>query len=550
MPSVGTFGTRHPARTLPAPATARRALAAATMLGVLADALLRAQPLGLNLAVLVAALLAALAWLARRTDRPLTLGAALLGALALAFGAAVAWRDSPVLVALDVLALWSVLCALAFAVLRGDALAVDRAGPLTYAAAAASTGVHVMLAAPRLAIRAAEDAHAVPATLVGAGTLVRGGLLASPALLVFGILLTAADPTFARALSRLVDWDGGAIAEHVLLVGFTAWCAGGYLYAALLRSTPDLAPVDGTDGTAPVRASFDDRAGAALRRQLRPLGIGVREASVALGLVDLLFLGFGALQVGWLFGGAQALSAAGVTVAEYARRGFFELVAVAALALPLLLLTHATADDDTAAPRDRRAFRLAAGTLVALVLVLLVSAADRMRLYTDAFGLTESRFYASAFMGWLGAVFAWAAASLLRGRAAPFAVGSLVAAWTWVLALHVVNPDARIVDVNAARAEAGRSFDAGYVVGLSADAAPALTGRVLPLLATRGSTADRCAVTVALRHAVRRTDDAGDWRSWRWSRARARRVWEARDPAFDATCTVAARPAATPTRDD
>ncbi len=544
-----TLATRLPALPTAAPAIARRALASAATLGVLTDVLLRSHPLGINLPLLVAALLGVLAWLAQRSGRPLTLGAAALGALALTFAAAVAWRDSPVLVALDLLALWSVLCALAFAVLHGDALAVDRAGPLTYAAAAGGTGLQVMLGAPRLAMRAAEDAHALPTTVVGAGTLVRGGLLASPALLVFGILLTAADPTFARALQRLVDWDGGAIVEHVLFTGFMAWGAGGYLYAALLRSTPDAHRPDDATGESIVHASFDDRAGAALRRQLRPLGIGVREASVALGLVDLLFLGFGALQVGWLFGGARALSLAGVTVAEYARRGFFELVAVAALALPLLLLTHATADDDTAAPRDRRAFRLAAGTLVALVLVLLLSAADRMRLYTDAFGLTESRFYASAFMGWLGVVFAWAAASLLRGRPAPFAVGSLVAAWTWVLALHVVNPDARIVDVNAARAVAGRSFDVGYVLGLSADAAPALTARVLPLLATRGSSADQCALTVALRHAVRRTGGAAEWRSWRWSRTRARRAWEARDPAFDATCTATTPPATAARRD-
>ena len=34
--------------------------------------------------------------------------------------------------------------------------------------------------------------------------------------------------------------------------------------------------------------------------------------------------------------------------------------------------------------------------LVALVLVLLLSAADRMRLYLDAFGLTQARFHAAA----------------------------------------------------------------------------------------------------------------------------------------------------------
>src|SRR5699024_9080346 len=126
-------------------------------------------------------------------------------------------------------------------------------------------------------------------------------------------------------------------------------------------------------------------AGLALRARLRDLGVGVREVTVALGLVDALLDGFGALQLRWLFGGAGALQAAGVTVAEYARSGFFELAAVAALALPLLLVAHGVVGE--AAPsagsprRGHRAFAIAAGLLVALVLVLLLSAADRMRLY-------------------------------------------------------------------------------------------------------------------------------------------------------------------------
>jgi hypothetical protein len=477
----------------------------------------------------------------------------MLGALALALATALAWRDSPVLAALDLLALGSVLCALAYAVLRGDALDVDRAGPLTYAAAAVGTGVRVLLGAPRLALRATSDAHGLPPAVTGAGTLARGALLASPALLIFGLLFASADRTFELLVARLFDWDGGAIVEHVFFVGFIAWCAGGYLYTALLPGGDERAIDDASDALAPRPPSFDTRAGIALRRQLRPVGVGVREAAVALGLVDALFLGFGALQVGWLFGGARALLAAGVTVADYARRGFFELVAVAALALPLLLLTHAAVDDDDAAPRDRRAFRIAAGTLVALVLLLLLSAADRMRLYTESFGLTEARFYASAFMAWLGVVFAWAAASLLRGRAAPFAVGALVSAWLWVLALHAVNPEARIVGVNAARAVAGRPFDVAYVTALSADATPALVARVLPVVAARGTTAERCALAEALQVQRRHDAERRDWRGWSWARFRAHRALAARGawPEGDAACAdlraaaTAAREAAT-----
>jgi hypothetical protein len=55
--------------------------------------------------------------------------------------------------------LGSVLCALAYAVLRGDALGVDRAGPLAFAVAAVGPGVRVLRGGPRLALRATSEAH-------------------------------------------------------------------------------------------------------------------------------------------------------------------------------------------------------------------------------------------------------------------------------------------------------------------------------------------------------------------------------------------------------
>ena len=43
-------------------------------------------------------------------------------------------------------------------------------------------------------------------------------------------------------------------------------------------------------------------------------------------------------------------------------------------------------------------FRMMAGIQVGLLLIMLTSAAQRMWLYTDNFGLTELRLYTSAFI--------------------------------------------------------------------------------------------------------------------------------------------------------
>lgn len=215
-----------------------------------------------------------------------------------------------------------------------------------------------------------------------------------------------------------------------------------------------------------------------------------------------------------LFGGAEHVQVIpDLSYAVYARRGFFELVWVAALVLPLLL----GADWLLRRRARKTAFRALAGALVAMLFVVMASALERMRIYQQEYGLTELRLYTTAFMAWLAVVFVWFAATVLRGRRERFLCGALAAAAVAVVALHVVNPDALIVRVNAARARAGRPFDVSYAASLSADAAPALL-EALPDL----KPAQQNAVVAALRRKWFHV--TGDWRNWNWSRAEARRL--------------------------
>ena len=70
-----------------------------------------------------------------------------------------------------------------------------------------------------------------------------------------------------------------------------------------------------------------------------------------------------------------------------------------ALVLPLLLLAHWLFRSGNHA--RERFFKALAGSLLVLLLVIMASALYRMWLYLQAFGLTELRFYATAFMIWL-----------------------------------------------------------------------------------------------------------------------------------------------------
>jgi len=238
-----------------------------------------------------------------------------------------------------------------------------------------------------------------------------------------------------------------------------------------------------------------------------------------LGLLDALFLGFVVVQLRYFFGGAELVQmTTGLTYAEYARRGFFELVAVAALVLPLLLAMHWLLKKDDSA--GERIFRGLAAAQIAMLFVIMASAFERMRLYQSEYGLTEERLYPTAFMAWLAVVFVWFVMTVLRGRRKHFAFGALVAGYLLIGALQLLNPDALIARANIARALAGKSFDARYAGHLSADAAPVLAKSLPALGPGVVSPSDRCALAARIIKRWSPAEKAG-WRRWSLGRARA-----------------------------
>lgn len=467
--------------------------AAAGFLGVAADALLRTDRVGLNGFLWVAVLFAAVLALARRLGMTLTGEGRWLIPPAILLAAAFMWRDSPTLVMLDTLALAAVMALMAATAREGSLRA---AGILECAAGGFLAAVQTAFGALTVLLndiqwdqlpRSRWSAHTAAAA--------RGLLIALPLLLVFGALFAAADAVFEKLLVDLFDWNLPDLFSHLLLTGFWAWIVAGFLRATLAGWKPDLS------------------------RWERPaaLTVGMLETGIVLGTLNALFLAFVLVQFRYFFGGAALVEATtGLTYAEYARRGFFELVAVAGLMLPTLLLGHWL--QPAGNPAQQRVFRALAGALVAMLLVIMVSAAQRMWLYQQAFGLTESRLYATAFMAWLALLVGWFCLTVLRGRRERFAFGALVGGLAVLAALHALNPDGFIVRTNLDRAQAGHALDGVYVMSLSADAVPALIAG-LPAMNEKER---RMAADQILR---RWTPPARtDWREWNWSRARARRM--------------------------
>lgn len=474
---------------------ARHIALAALALAFAGDVLLRGGESRLGITLLVALVAASALLIAPRTqqadarrERTLLLAGMLLAATGLVL------RDAEVLYAIDIL---SVLCMAALAVLRGSGTRLAQLQVLDAPRAAVLSVITALLGAPdvlRSALRPAhgpagneraaiDQAGSAPAPAVRTRALAIGMVLAAPPLLLVLVLLSAADHVFGRALTNIGDVFARDGMQHLVTIVVLAWIATGWLRGTL-------------DGPAVVRVP-----------DMRSPGLPFASAGVALyGLVALLTLFLGT-QLRVLFGGAAYLRATvGLTVADYAREGFLQLVVVAAIVLATLV-----AADWLLTPNDgaRRRYRAVGVLLVGLVAALLVSAATRLALYVTHFGLSTDRVIATAIMVWVIAAFATFSVTMLRGRGARFAPAMLLVTIGWVALLNAANPEAIVARVNLARAADGTLFDAPYHATLSADALPALRAGAATLPA-----AECTALAQGLRAArAKRAPERRDWRT-------------------------------------
>lgn len=274
---------------------------------------------------------------------------------------------------------------------------------------------------------------------------VRGAALGIVLVAIFGTLFVTADRAFAQiAVDALVDVDG----QTVLLRGL-AFVAGAALAGGLARAERE-----------------DELVG-------RPVHVvGPGEWKVALAFLVALFVAFCAVQITVLFAGHDAvLETVGLTYAEYARRGFFQLLAAAALTLGVVAGAARWARREGG--RDEVVLRLMLGALCLLTLVILASALRRLGLYEEAFGFTRARLAAHAAMLWIAGVFA---AVLGLGPVRP---GLLRPTIVWgsaaaLLLFAMLNPDGLVARRNVERFTATGDLDAAYLSTLGADAVPAL----------------------------------------------------------------------------
>lgn len=268
-------------------------------------------------------------------------------------------------------------------------------------------------------------------------------LLASLLILVFGGLFVAADQAFASLIKEVLP----DLELEGFFVRTLVFCAA-FVGTALLL----------------VVALEDEQISDEAMSQ--PL-LGTEEWKIGLGLLVVLFLSFVTFQITLLAGGGDhVLSTAGLTYSEYARQGFFQLIAAASLVLVLIgAVTFRR-------PSADRSLQWLLGTLCGLTVMILVSALYRLTLYESAFGFTRPRLLAHALILWLGALFLILIGSgVLRNFShVPGIVVALTA--LSIFTFNVINPDRMIAKLNVDRYERLGRLDQQYLATLSVGAYP------------------------------------------------------------------------------
>jgi hypothetical protein len=422
-------------------------------LGVVAELLVDGAPIGLGLALVASAAAALAVWAGGREGWDSAKGHRwLLITAALLFSCA-ALQDAGWLTALEVLT-GAVFAALALHGWPGDT-SLARLSPWRLVGTPVVVGVSAMRAGVVLSARelkGALEGTKVSQKLPGALRLL--AIVVPPVLVVTG-LLASGDATFGARV--------GSVADRLLAIPVTD-----FTRATLLALVTGV----GLVGVLALAARRRDRSARedGPSRYLKPL-----EAFALLGTLSALLFAFGATTWDCALSPETCALPPGVTYAEAAHEGFFQLLAAALFILALLMALPARTALVTDA--QRRTFRVLATTLVVGTLPMVLSAIARMARYEDAYGLTRLRIMAHAGLVLVGVVMAWRALTLWVAEER-FVPGALAMVATSLMVLTAMRPDAMIARENLRQ---GTAVDIWYLMTLSDDAAPAIV-EALPRL--------------------------------------------------------------------
>ncbi|OZU87419.1 hypothetical protein CIL03_16500 [Virgibacillus indicus] len=178
-------------------------------------------------------------------------------------------------------------------------------------------------------------------------------------------------------------------------------------------------------------------------------------------MLNAVYVLFAAIQFQYFFdAGLQE----GYTFAEYARRGFFELIVVTLINWTILTACLKFVRESSKALHW--ILKIMYSLLVLVSGVMLASAFQRLSMYEAAYGYTLDRLLAHAFMIFLIVIFAYTFIRVWMERLSLLHF-YMIAGLLFYTAINAVNMEQMVVDKNLERYEQSGKIDIYYISSLS-----------------------------------------------------------------------------------
>lgn len=190
-------------------------------------------------------------------------------------------------------------------------------------------------------------------------------------------------------------------------------------------------------------------------------------------ILNVTYLLFTMIQFSYLYSGASNVLPLGFTYAEYARRGFFELVKVSVI--NQIIIITILKFTDTSGRSKVNFIRMLLTVTVLFTGNMLISAFFRMSLYESAYGITSLRLYVYIFMLFQFVILVLSLLKIFNDKI-PLFTCAVAAALIFLVCSNYINIDRIIASRTISHFEKTGKIDTEYLYSLSDDAAPYIAG--------------------------------------------------------------------------
>ncbi|HZW82764.1 MAG TPA: DUF4173 domain-containing protein [Candidatus Deferrimicrobium sp.] len=346
---------------------------------------------------------------------------------------------------------------------------------------------------------------AIPGKFRVVGKVLVGLLLTIPLLIVIVPLLASADDVFRNFVELIPNIfqtiNINEFVARVLIVTIVACLVFSYLWSLFVSKTALTGAVSNTNSLNKPGPFLD------------PITV-----TTILVLIDVLYIFFIAIQFSYLFGSLQSGLPDNFTYAQYARKGFFELVVVTLINLVILLGNMNFVKESGSLLG--KVVKVLNTVLVVSTIIMLLSAHFRMYLYEEAYGFTYLRVLTHAFMVYLFVLFI-VTLSKIWHQALPLLKSYIVISIVAYTLVNYINIDSLIAKNNIERYNKGNPIDIMYLTQLSYEAVPQL----VDFMHSTSNQALAKQLENELKYKKQVLEKETPWQSFNISKYRARLAW-------------------------